>query len=115
MIRRPPRSTLFPYTTLFRSGVAAPDDTVDAVGGEPEVGVGPGAEVADLGLPPEPHAELRAAALQDVEQELPRQAREAVARGGQRLAPVVDIDVVPVGKVPRDLRVRLGVGLGEGL
>src|SRR2546422_11560358 len=26
MIRRPPRSTLFPYTTLFRSGVSA--DTV---------------------------------------------------------------------------------------
>src|SRR3989442_7818542 len=26
MIRRPPRSTLFPYTTLFRSGVA-----IDAV------------------------------------------------------------------------------------
>src|SRR5690348_18215056 len=26
MIRRPPRSTLFPYTTLFRSGVA--DDLV---------------------------------------------------------------------------------------
>src|SRR2546430_17660083 len=25
MIRRPPRSTLFPYTTLFRSGDAAPD------------------------------------------------------------------------------------------
>src|SRR5256885_6160296 len=24
MIRRPPRSTLFPYTTLFRSGAAAP-------------------------------------------------------------------------------------------
>src|SRR5258707_1800862 len=24
MIRRPPRSTLFPYTTLFRSGVFAP-------------------------------------------------------------------------------------------
>src|SRR2546422_3523109 len=24
MIRRPPRSTLFPYTTLFRSGVQAP-------------------------------------------------------------------------------------------
>src|SRR3989442_6642087 len=27
MIRRPPRSTLFPYTTLFRSG-HAPDDAV---------------------------------------------------------------------------------------
>src|SRR5258706_9633984 len=24
MIRRPPRSTLFPYTTLFRSGVSCP-------------------------------------------------------------------------------------------
>src|SRR5438876_1303808 len=26
MIRRPPRSTLFPYTTLFRSGVRSVDD-----------------------------------------------------------------------------------------
>src|SRR3712207_8909808 len=26
MIRRPPRSTLFPYTTLFRSGAAPPFD-----------------------------------------------------------------------------------------
>src|SRR5256885_10004969 len=25
MIRRPPRSTLFPYTTLFRSSVSLPD------------------------------------------------------------------------------------------
>src|SRR3712207_7513405 len=25
MIRRPPRSTLFPYTTLFRSGAGRPD------------------------------------------------------------------------------------------
>src|SRR2546430_4675898 len=31
MIRRPPRSTLFPYTTLFRSGSAPslPQDLVD--------------------------------------------------------------------------------------
>src|SRR2546429_6603590 len=35
MIRRPPRSTLFPYTTLFRSVVARPDQTVlQAVVGE---------------------------------------------------------------------------------
>src|SRR5256885_9142364 len=33
MIRRPPRSTLFPYTTLFRSG----DDTLAA--GRPLIGV----------------------------------------------------------------------------
>src|SRR3712207_9524131 len=26
MIRRPPRSTLFPYTTLFRSVASAPED-----------------------------------------------------------------------------------------
>src|SRR3712207_7140659 len=34
MIRRPPRSTLFPYTTLFRSagGAAAPSRQVDDVG-----------------------------------------------------------------------------------
>src|SRR2546430_5730429 len=32
MIRRPPRSTLFPYTTLFRSG---PVLTEEAVGDEP--------------------------------------------------------------------------------
>src|SRR2546426_9243339 len=30
MIRRPPRSTLFPYTTLFRSG----DVELDALGGD---------------------------------------------------------------------------------
>src|SRR2546429_518559 len=28
MIRRPPRSTLFPYTTLFRSWIAAPGEYV---------------------------------------------------------------------------------------
>src|SRR5256885_11095324 len=29
MIRRPPRSTLFPYTTLFRSRAAGLDDACD--------------------------------------------------------------------------------------
>src|SRR3712207_7545086 len=33
MIRRPPRSTLFPYTTLFRSK-AVPEDTDGFPGGE---------------------------------------------------------------------------------
>src|SRR6266436_6991434 len=32
MIRRPPRSTLFPYTTLFRSGAAAPVATTSTPG-----------------------------------------------------------------------------------
>src|SRR3989442_10433397 len=33
MIRRPPRSTLFPYTTLFRSHLVQPGDLGEAVGG----------------------------------------------------------------------------------
>src|SRR2546430_7002760 len=36
MIRRPPRSTLFPYTTLFRSEpVAVDEDGADADGSRP--------------------------------------------------------------------------------
>src|SRR2546423_9665167 len=31
MIRRPPRSTLFPYTTLFRSRVSKPEPDVSIV------------------------------------------------------------------------------------
>src|SRR3712207_7031457 len=42
MIRRPPRSTLFPYTTLFRSrlkqqgGPASPDEAVASLHVQPE-------------------------------------------------------------------------------
>src|SRR3712207_8082078 len=47
MIRRPPRSTLFPYTTLFRSRLGrAEDDRVDVVVG------GPALQVADPGAVP---------------------------------------------------------------
>src|SRR3712207_8311177 len=31
MIRRPPRSTLFPYTTLFRSDIGDEGDVIDAL------------------------------------------------------------------------------------
>src|SRR2546430_9780811 len=34
MIRRPPRSTLFPYTTLFRSRLVDPDRSAGARGPE---------------------------------------------------------------------------------
>src|SRR2546422_9994665 len=36
MIRRPPRSTLFPYTTLFRSGDAAREAVLDHRRGGPD-------------------------------------------------------------------------------
>src|SRR3712207_7033390 len=39
MIRRPPRSTLFPYTTLFRSGADRPEQSAAerVIGALPEV------------------------------------------------------------------------------
>src|SRR5436190_5545468 len=39
MIRRPPRSTLFPYTTLFRSGVEEEGTVVFAVADSIAVGI----------------------------------------------------------------------------
>src|SRR3712207_7811026 len=46
MIRRPPRSTLFPYTTLFRSAIAAPRRrVVSTVTGRE---LSPGEDVAEL-------------------------------------------------------------------
>src|SRR2546422_10113235 len=44
MIRRPPRSTLFPYTTLFRSLEEFRDG---GLVGELELGVGPGEDIAE--------------------------------------------------------------------
>src|SRR3712207_7716186 len=39
MIRRPPRSTLFPYTTLFRSGLVVVDDHPHRSAEQPTGGV----------------------------------------------------------------------------
>src|SRR3712207_9009597 len=46
MIRRPPRSTLFPYTTLFRSVEAAAAMMLELCGGEASEVVSAGAEPA---------------------------------------------------------------------
>src|SRR3712207_8443000 len=47
MIRRPPRSTLFPYTTLFRSCAASARRSVFGVG----VAGGASASGVDVGVP----------------------------------------------------------------
>src|SRR3712207_8199028 len=48
MIRRPPRSTLFPYTTLFRSGSPPPERSGIRSGGSRDLDpVGPGVLEAD--------------------------------------------------------------------
>src|SRR3712207_8086040 len=49
MIRRPPRSTLFPYTTLFRSAGGEEDDRQLPVLGDPPHKVVGRAEVLGLG------------------------------------------------------------------
>src|SRR5258706_2030219 len=65
MIRRPPRSTLFPYTTLFRSRLPVPEP-------EPRFGrVFPQAElpvphVAPLPLPSEARSEEHTSELQSL-------------------------------------------------
>src|SRR6266511_131706 len=59
MIRRPPRSTLFPYTTLFRSRPVGGDHLLEA-GGHGAYGLVPG-DPLEAPLP------LRAHALQGVE------------------------------------------------
>src|SRR3712207_6853207 len=61
MIRRPPRSTLFPYTTLFRSpaprprAARAPEPALHVLAGEPERGPGhPGEQLAHPGVRQQP-------------------------------------------------------------
>src|SRR5256885_10061223 len=80
MIRRPPRSTLFPYTTLFRSRPHARQLIVPGRGEQPAVaGEGQGADVADVA------AELphRLAGLGVVKEEL-RLAQFLVGQGQER-------------------------------
>src|SRR3712207_7112861 len=59
MIRRPPRSTLFPYTTLFRSlALSADARTAPCPGADAGRGAGPGGGLRHR--EPCPHARVRA-------------------------------------------------------
>src|SRR3712207_8071139 len=66
MIRRPPRSTLFPYTTLFRSkgrGLPTADPRVALPTGERQyhIGLGPGQLAEYILLPGDPDRTTRIA------------------------------------------------------
>src|SRR2546426_8368501 len=90
MIRRPPRSTLFPYTTLFRS-LAEPEARVPV-----RLGVAPGdepvllAEIVGIVLEPRVEVGMRHehhAADRELEVEPARGGGVARARRAQRIAP----------------------------
>src|SRR3712207_6358757 len=69
MIRRPPRSTLFPYTTLFRSAAAAPvvEERVDGLLEHPLLVVHDDLGRAEVEQPLEPVVPVDDAAVQVVE------------------------------------------------
>src|SRR2546427_4588380 len=52
MIRRPPRSTLFPYTTLFRSKLPIAVEKISCSAGLPPVSDWPALPSPDSELPP---------------------------------------------------------------
>src|SRR2546430_16310730 len=109
MIRRPPRSTLFPYTTLFRSvpvGVPlAPLEAVDEPGGDPDAAKHDRQrrrEVLAVARPPD-EQEL----VDRLELGLPRERERVVVRDGQKsgesLGSVVRAPA-PRADPPRELR-----------
>src|SRR3989449_5781869 len=137
MIRRPPRSTLFPYTTLFRSEVPRHAQEVVAervVGGEevpatdlplPDEPVADGADV--LGVAPLGREDVAVAALAPdlvgvgagVDHEDPRPLH-LVADGearGRRDEPFDRHDLVLLDQLPRLLHrhARVGLVLGDQL
>src|SRR3712207_7671212 len=59
MIRRPPRSTLFPYTTLFRSADALRSRTRGAGGRRRDVRIGGGDRALNVGRGVDPGAVAR--------------------------------------------------------
>src|SRR6202167_6721968 len=74
--------------------------------------------VGRLRAEPHGHAEVGAALLEDLEQPLPAQRREAVTATGDHLVPVVHVDVVPAGELTGHGRVDKGVSVldaAEGL
>src|SRR5256885_16845529 len=94
MIRRPPRSTLFPYTTLFRSRHEKADESrLSGARGPAYEGVAGVLAAAAIGI-------SRVAGVQG---EVIRRARPG-AQQRERLAPVI------AGGAPQ----RVGVGRGHG-
>src|SRR3712207_9397863 len=80
MIRRPPRSTLFPYTTLFRSRAAdqAPASLDKTVGDDGDTAFGDLLAADQLAPEEEVADQWRAKALQVAVADLPEQERRVI-------------------------------------
>src|SRR2546422_7351492 len=63
MIRRPPRSTLFPYTTLFRSAHAPAGTSRSGRAGKPDLHAGPTTLLRSGDRPPHRMCELGAGVI----------------------------------------------------
>src|SRR3989449_6584154 len=105
MIRRPPRSTLFPYTTLFRSLLGA--DAARAQGvelGEERLGIEHDAVTHDA------HGALDDAGGDLVQHELPRAGIDGVTGVGAAL--IADDEIGALGEHIHDLPFALVAPLG---
>src|SRR3712207_7752829 len=80
MIRRPPRSTLFPYTTLFRSSLAVGEQGAQRVWPQ-----GPGGQPAQDGADLWPRAKDRQAGCPEVGSSCPSGPQAALDRKSTRL------------------------------
>src|SRR5256886_9687475 len=96
MIRRPPRSTLFPYTTLFRSMYDERGQTVDAAG--------PSTPVQVLGFEGVPEAGDTFQVMADAA------AARDIAPKRQRLPPPAPPPPPPRGEAPQGLHGRAAAG-----
>src|SRR5256885_15129655 len=100
MIRRPPRSTLFPYTTLFRStvcGRATPDDACEQAITEPEQRDLIVEDVVDLGA--ERHRQRVAAIRAEHAIALDRRAQRDLVEVAREHLLVLDVEYDRAGRV----------------
>ena len=94
---------------LERRGQAGPDRAVGAIGGNHQIGVTEPGGVVDVRLEMLNHAEPVGPLLQQVQQSPTADAGEPVASRADRLAPEMDVDVVPVIQARHDCGMGLGI------
>src|SRR2546425_10054559 len=114
MIRRPPRSTLFPYTTLFRSRTATLDSLIDRV----EALGNPAARheaVKTLGSRRDPRMvpPLLAIAQHDGDEEVQDEAVKALGQGRGGAGGGALLGIAPTHPDP-DARRNAAQAAGEG-